>query len=172
MFAKRRSSEPNRNPAPSPARSEILMPIRTTPQAVKELMAPGGDYDLRRAPSLVPAITTASVIIDDLYDAAIADGWTAAELPAARMELVERWLAAHCYQQSDKGYTSRSTQGASGSFQGQTTMGLDSTLYGQTAKAVDPTGLLSYIYDKVNAPPEIGGTHLGTPTSRKADYEY
>lgn len=89
--------------------------------------------------SLTPFIDTASAMVDRVETCAIADE---ADLTAAELELVERWLAAHCYQQFDKGYTSRSTISSSGSFEGQTGMYLESTRYGQMAMSVDPSGCL------------------------------
>jgi hypothetical protein len=139
------------------------MAIRTDADAVKKVMAPGRDYDTKRNPDLTPFITAASRVVDRLAAAALA---AELEAPYALEEadalLVETWLSAHFYKQSDKGFTSRSTEGASGSFQGQTTMGLDSTLYGQTAKSLDPTGFLPGIMDPAKASGEVGGFWLGT----------
>lgn len=146
---------------------------RTTPAAVKEIMAPGGDYRAKTAPSLNPFIDSASATIDDLvYEAEKTNNPWKELLTPTRLEMIERWLAAHDYQQSDKGYTSRSTQGASGSFQGQWQMGLDSTSYGQRAKALDPTGLLPVVMDKNMQAPIVGGQHIGSPGSAREDYQH
>lgn len=75
---------------------------RTTKKAVQDLLLPGGDYDGKS--DLTPFIDTASSIVTRVNTCAIAKGNT---LTVAELELIERWLAAHCYQQSDKGYQSR-----------------------------------------------------------------
>lgn len=105
---------------------------RTTSAAVIAVLQ--GDYDSESAPSLTPFIETAGVMVDEAAGADV--------LSAARLELVERWLAAHYYCMGDRPYTSRSTGGASGSFAGQFSKGLESTPYGQTALALSG-GLLA-----------------------------
>lgn len=113
---------------------------RTNAAAVQAILggtATGSNWN--GTTSVDPFIATATVIVDRVETCAIADE---SPLTAAELELVERWLAAHCYQQFDKGYTQRSTLSASGSFEGQTGMYLESTRYGQMAMAVDPSGCL------------------------------
>ena len=117
---------------------------RTTSADVQGVLAAGRDYDespeVGSAPSLTPYIDTASAKVDDIVEYASDEGLDA--VPAARLELIERWLAAHYYCVSDQPFQSKSTAGASGSFQGQTGKGLESTKYGQTAIDLDPTGYL------------------------------
>jgi hypothetical protein len=113
---------------------------RTTDTAVKAILL--RDYDTRNSPSLDSFIETASALVDDLVDCATGKGVT---FSAGRLELIERYLAAHFYQQSDKGFTSKSTGDASASYQGKTDMYLTSTLYGQTAITLDKTGCLRSI---------------------------
>lgn len=109
------------------------MAVRTTESAVKAIL--GDHYD--GSSSLLPFIDTATILVDriDLAD-------TAGEMTDAALEMVERYLSAHFYTHADMIAQSRSTGGASGSFQGQTQMGFDATLYGQTAKRLDTTGTL------------------------------
>lgn len=127
---------------------------RTTASAVESVLAAGGDYDEERRPSLMPFIDTAAAITSRVQQCAARKGKA---LTLEELELVERWLAAHAYAQSDKPYTSKSTEGASASFSGQTGMGLDSTLYGQMALRVDPSGCLAAIDKRQQA----GGFWLG-----------
>lgn len=108
---------------------------RTTSASVQAVLK--DDYD--GATDLTPYIATASAIVDRVKTCATRKG---KDLSDVELELVERWLAAHLYCQSDKPYTNRSTEGASGAFAGQTSMGFDSTLYGQTACRVDFSGCL------------------------------
>ena len=58
---------------------------------------------------------------------------------------IELQLSAHFYSLRDQRYQSKSTGGASGSFQGQVGEGLASTDYGRNALALDVTGYLARI---------------------------
>lgn len=90
------------------------MAIRTTSQLVKSIM--GDDYGPRAdgsLPDLTPYIVTANEIVDQVVIDAAKMG---VSYSAPRLELIERWLAAHYYTKADPAYTSRSTSGASGSF--------------------------------------------------------
>ena len=109
---------------------------RTTPQAVQDLL--GDEYDGKTR--LSPYIDTASGMVDWLYAQDLA---TRGLLNATLLELVERWLSAHYYQQADPGYASRSTGGASGSFNGQQSTGLRSTRFGQQVLRIDVSGLMA-----------------------------
>jgi hypothetical protein len=113
---------------------------RTTEAAVQSLLSTGGDYDANTSPSLTAFVDTATLIIDRVKALAIVrdDPLTDAEL-----ELVERWLAAWAYCQSDQPYSSKGEGGANGSFQGQTGMYLEANKYGQTALVLDHSGALS-----------------------------
>lgn len=87
---------------------------RTTVQLVKALLLDNyGALRDRTLPSLQPFIDTATVIIDRVATCAVSRGKT---LTTTELELIERWLACHYYTKSDPLYTSRSTEGASGSF--------------------------------------------------------
>ena len=69
---------------------------------------------------------------------------TDSELDDATLIQIETQLAAHFYAvQRDPQYQSKSTQGASGSFQGATGFSLQATHYGQTAMLLDFTGKLT-----------------------------
>lgn len=113
---------------------------RTTVDAVKALMLPGKDYDVANAPSVQPYIDTAYAIVNRVVECSTARGII---LTSEELELIERWLSAHYYCMSDSPYSARSTQGASGTFQGQTGMGVEATKYGQVAEGIDYSGCLS-----------------------------
>ena len=87
-----------------------------------------GDYD--GTTDLLPYIEAASSIVDDLVDTD-EDG----VLTAAKLELIERWLSAYYYTIMDPIYVSKSTEGASASFQQRD--------YKQVAVNLDPTGMLN-----------------------------
>lgn len=115
---------------------------RTTSPEVEAILRPGsqgGDYDDDNEPSLEPYIATASALVDRVATCATNKGIT---LSATELELIERWLAAHCYCLSDQTYASKSTEGASASFHGQTGMAIESTRYGQMALTLDVSGCL------------------------------
>jgi hypothetical protein len=86
---------------------------RTNAQAVKDILTAGGNYDTKRNPPLAPFVATASALVDAAAACMTRKGLA---VPAATLELMERWLAAHAYCQSDALYRSRSTEGASGAF--------------------------------------------------------
>lgn len=131
---------------------------RTTIEAVQAVL--GKNYDGKRRPDLRGFIDSASVVVDRVASMSLkksrvsdAGGMTASEL-----EVVERWLAAHLYQHADPGYTSRSTEGASGSLMtGQQTRGYGATMYGETAMDLDWSGCLK----NINQQQFAGGTHMG-----------
>lgn len=111
---------------------------RTTESDVQTLLA--GDYD--GSTSLAPHVATATAIVDRVATCATAKGAT---LSSTELELVERWLAAHCYAMIDQPYQSKTTGRASAVFQGRTGMGFAATKYGQTALALDYSGCLANI---------------------------
>lgn len=143
--------------------------MRTTEADVKERLGPNWNRrdkvtrPLKMANTLVTRLITYGATLDP---AVAVDDETA--------EVLEVDLAAHFYQVMDRGYSSRSTDGASGSFDGKTEMYLDATLYGQTAKMLDPTGLLNDMNNEAKASirvVDVGGVWLGTPASQQPDYE-
>lgn len=95
------------------------------------------DYD--GTTDLTPFIATASATVDRVANCAIRKRQA---LSAVELELVERWLAAALYQCADRGYQSRSNQGASGQFTGETGQGYEATQYGQEAMRIDWSGCL------------------------------
>lgn len=87
--------------------------------------------------SMVPFIAAANDLVDWL------DTVDEGALSTTTLTKIEKWLSAHFYAIRDQQYTSKSTGGASGSFQGQTGMVLLSTYWGQMACTLDTTGLLA-----------------------------
>lgn len=119
------------------------MAIRTDSVAVEGILrnandVDGGDYD--GVTNLDPYIETASSIVDDIVAYCAETGLT--QYPSSKLELLERWLAAHAYKSSDQAYASESDGGASGSYQGQTGLNLNGTKYGQMANVLDTKGYL------------------------------
>ncbi len=133
---------------------------RTTPALVQALL--GVNYDSVRTPDLAQFIAPASMIVDQVKVIACRKGiaYTDSANPGdpSQLETIERWLAAHYYAQQDPLYTSRSTQGATGSFQvGQLGKGFASTQYGANAMDIDFSGALK----NINGQQKARGTWLG-----------
>jgi hypothetical protein len=110
------------------------MATRTSTDEVQAIL--GDHYDPSK--SLTTFIATATALVDWLVTRD-----TGSELGATILERIECFLAAHFYAHADQITQSKSTGGASGSFQGQTAMVLESTLYGQTAMLLDTTSNLA-----------------------------
>lgn len=140
------------------------MAIRTNAAAVIGVLqddyGPAEDGSL---PSLTPYMASASVIVDRVVTCAANKGIT---LDANEQEIIERWLSAWAYGESDKPYTQRTTEGASGSFAGQTGEGFCSNLYGQTACRLDWSGCLFNLDKQQRA----GAAWLGKPPSQQIPY--
>lgn len=133
---------------------------RTNSNAVQAIL--GDNYDSNI--DLDPFIDTASAVVDEIEDCASERDIT---MSSTLLELIERWLAAHFYAHADPLYQSRSTGGASATFQGQTGMGLESTVYGQTALRLDKSGCLAYM-DEKSEPVQV--IWLGKPPSEQTPY--
>lgn len=132
---------------------------RTTITAVQNLL--DSNYDM--VTDLQQFIDSASNVVNQV--ATYATGMNRG-LSNTTLELVERWLACHLYAQVDMLYQSKSTGGASASFQGQTEMNIGSTRYGQTAMNIDTSGALTAISKRSFA----YGFWLGKPPSQQIPY--
>jgi hypothetical protein len=113
---------------------------RTTILLVKGVL--GLNYDTINGTDVQPFIDTASAIVDRVSTCAVAKGRA---LSLNELELIERWLAAHCYAMNDPTYQSKNTEGASATFQGQAGMHLEQTRFGQMAMDLDYSGCLTSI---------------------------
>jgi hypothetical protein len=104
---------------------------RTTPENVKLIV----EVDETSVPDLTPFITFANELVTEFC----ADEGYSAE----RLEIIERWLAAHFYCVRDPRSSSEGAGGVSASYQGSTGMHLDLTTYGQQAMLLDTAGGLA-----------------------------
>lgn len=145
------------------------MTIRTSELAVKGILQ--RDYDSRRKPAILPYIESASAMVDDVVACMVAAEITAH--PAERLELIERWLAAHFYKMSDQQFASSAADGASASYRPQGGLGLDGSTYGQHAKRLDSSGCLASVDadPAAGGDPEVGGFWAGTKKSDQLSYE-
>jgi len=87
-----------------------------------------------------PFILAATALTD-----AVADHDDNGLLSDELLREIERCLAGHFYEKRDQAYSSKSTDGASGSFQGQWGKLLERTSWGQDALILDITGFLQSI---------------------------
>lgn len=136
------------------------MAIRTNDSLVKELL--GDNYNSRS--SLGQYVLAANVMVNRAATCASAKGVT---VTAAEWKVIETWVAAHMYCCMDAMYVSRSTSGASGSFQRTTGKGLDGTEYGQMAMRLDPSNCLT----EQNSTQRMTLEWLGLPPSEQTDAE-
>ena len=125
---------------------------RTDPSLVQAVL--GKDYDSLNSPDLTWCCTAANIIMNRVVECAIKKKKPLTDPGAypvgvdSEAEMIERLVAAHMYCAQDAPYSSRSTAGASGSFQTQKgTTGLEVTNYGKRALLLDVSGCLN-AYDK------------------------
>lgn len=116
------------------------MAERTSEELVREIVEwQSGEEGLEPPIPLKPFIRQANILTDWL-----ASEDTDSKLSSSTLKEIETLLAAHFYQvHRDLGYQSKSTDGASGAFQGQTSFALQATHHGQTAMVLDVTGALT-----------------------------
>src|SRR5262245_12262826 len=91
--------------------------VRTDEDRVKAILrlgSQGGDYNDRDNPPLAPFIETASSIVDSLVIFLDENGYS--PLSSSKLELIERWLSAHCYVVSDRIYKRKRTERAQAEF--------------------------------------------------------
>lgn len=140
---------------------------RTTSSLVQGiLLSDYGPDEEGNLPSLTPFIDTASSIVDDLVDYATSKG---VSLGVSKLEIIERWLAAHAYVQSDQAYSYKQTSKAAATFQGKTDLGLMNSKYGQMALTLDSSGYLAAILEGGGII-EVTALWLGKAPSEQTDY--
>lgn len=135
------------------------MATRTNVVAVAGVL--GNNWD--GTTGLQPFIDAATTIVDDVSNN---DAITDKVMTTTKLELVERWLAAHFYHCADPTYQSKSTGKASGQFQGQSEMNFAGSRYGQMAIRLDTSRYLAALDQKGI----VGGFWGGLPPSQQTDY--
>lgn len=113
------------------------MAVRTTLAAVGKLI------ELDVTIDMTPFIETASALVTK-HCAERNTDYTVTEL-----ELIERWLSAHCYAMRDPRTSSESAGGVSASYQSSIGLGFDLTHYGQMAMRLDYSGGLAALNAQV-----------------------
>lgn len=123
------------------------MAIRTTEEAVLAL--------IDTEETLTPFIETASLLVDD--------NCTDSDYSDAKLELIERWLAAHFCAIKDTRAASEKAGSVGQSFQHKVDLNLAVTMYGQQAMLIDNAGNLAALNKQATdgVPKRAGITWLG-----------
>lgn len=115
----------------------MALPGRTTAAAVK------GIIDTIVTMDLTPFIDSANELVTEVCASQKAADGVTAYYSAGRLELIERWLAAHFYTVFDPRSASEKVSVITQRLQGKIDLGLDSSLYGQNAMRLDTKGGLA-----------------------------
>lgn len=131
------------------------MATRTTSNAVGEII------EVDSSISVTPFIEAASALVDDVC---VNSGYA-----ATKLELIERWLAAHFYAIRDPRAVQEQAGSVRATYQSKVDLGLNTTHYGQMAMQLDTAGNLSThnasaVKGKRRA---VGVTYLGTTTTEQ-----
>jgi len=121
------------------------------------------ELDLEVIPNdaaMLPYITVANELVTECCTG---DAGPTTEYTDERLELIERWLAAHLYTVRDPRMVSEHAGSVSGSVQSHVGLGFDTSHYGQTAMRLDTNGGLSALNESVKkGRPRIAAAWLGT----------
>ena len=127
---------------------------RTTDTAVK------GIIDVTSGVDLTPFISVANELVTEVcLDS------TPTTYDSTRLELIERWLAAHFYTNYEPRAMSEKAGDVAERKQDKVDLGLDSSFYGQTAMRLDTNGGLSKLNEqsKKGSKRTVGLFYVGTP---------
>lgn len=137
-----------------------------TADSVKEVMAPGGDYDLDEANSL-----TVFIRMGNALAARVATCSADTDFPLSSDEQTDlaSLLAAHFYKCSDQQKSDEKIEVSQVAYRGMKDgEGLKATLYGQAALTLDPSGCLASI---AGGRPTAEILWLGKVESEQIDWE-
>ena len=130
---------------------------RTTAEEV------AGVVEVDETISLTPFITIANELVTELC--------TDSDYTDVRLELIERWLAAHFYLIRDQAVAQEQAGPVQVQYQFKIGMFLTQTKQGQTALALDTAGNLAALSKRMEdgEPGRIGFTWLGTDYDTEED---
>jgi hypothetical protein len=110
--------------------------------------------------AMLPFITIANELVTEYCTGT--NGPTT-EYSEERLELIERWLAAHFYTNRDPRATNESAGAVSVGYQSSVGLGFDTSHYGQTAMRLDTNGGLSTLNENMKkGRPRVRVSWLGT----------
>jgi hypothetical protein len=127
---------------------------RTTPELIAEIIEVDTDIPLE------PFITIANELVSERCATGVTPAYT-----TARLELIERWLAAHFYTVRDPRMTSRGVDVIQQSWQSAIGRGFKTSHFGQTAMRLDTAGRLAKLDAAIEDPTKkrsVGINFIGT----------
>ena len=136
---------------------------RTTDIAVGGIIEWDSDVTKSTHVPLAPFIEIANALVTECC--------STDDYDAARLELIERWLAAHFYTVRDMRAESEGAKGVTEKKQSKVDLGFDTSHYGQTAMRLDTAGGLAALNEntKKGRRPLIGISWLGTEDAEIED---
>jgi len=136
---------------------------RTTSDNVEAII------DITSGISLTPFIEVANSLVTELCAGQNDSGGT--EYTAARLELIERWLAAHFYHIRDTRPSRESVDETEAVYKSKIDFGFKLTHYGQMALRLDTGGYLAALDEGVenSGPTTVGINWLGKTETEKLE---
>lgn len=125
------------------------MPVRTDPESVRRVLDGDDESDY------TVYIETAASVVDDVCVNTVTYTYT-----AAKLELIERWLAAHFFTVQDGQVTEEQAGPVREKVAFKIDLFLLNTKYGQVALALDTAGNLAAFQKEL----ETGGPRVATMT--------
>lgn len=133
---------------------------RTTKDNVAAIIELDGEIVPNDA-AMLPFITVANELVTEFCTGSAGPATT---YTTDRLELIERYLAAHFYTNRDPRATSEGAGGVSVGYQSKIDLGLGTSHYGQSAMLLDTNGGLSTLNKNTkNGVSRVGVSWLGTP---------
>ena len=87
-----------------------------------------------------------------------------------RLELIERWLAAHLYTNRDPRVTDEKAGSVGAGYQSKVDLGFNTSHYGQTAMRLDTNGGLAKLNDDMlKGKPRVTASWLGLPVEEQGE---
>lgn len=115
---------------------------RTTAAAIAGVIEVDADIVPNDA-AMLPFITVANELVTEYCTGTVHGPFT--PYTDARLELIERWLAAHFYTNRDPRLASEGAGTVNASYQSRVDLGFDTSHYGQTAMRLDTNGGLAQL---------------------------
>jgi len=114
---------------------------RTTSALVGGIIEWDSDDSKSTYIDMAPFIAVANALVTECCSA---DDYT-----TTRLELIERWLSAHCYTIRDMRAESEKAGSVSEKFQSKVDLGFDTSHYGQMAMRLDTEGGLAALNERI-----------------------
>lgn len=118
--------------------------------------------------AMLPFITIANELVTEFCTGTTYGPTTA--YSDVRLELIERWLAAHFYTNRDPRAVSEAAGSVNSSYQSRVDLGFDTSHYGQTAMRLDTNGSLARENELMKkGKPRLTVAWLGTNPQKTLD---